>query len=123
MARTLFSRMFQIALVLCMITMQDAKADSWNSVDKSLIITYSAMDALDVKQSDKEIDRGIRDVNPIYGSNSSEAKVVLTRLVAAGVVYWLADTYPEYRRSILIEANIFQGISVSHNYSSVKFSF
>lgn len=98
-------------------------AMAWENQDKYLMTSFIVMQAIDVKQTDKALRDGGRELNPIYGSSPSVAQLVGYKAIGTGLVYWLADMNEPSRTEVLVAANLVQFLAVRHNYFYVQFGF
>lgn len=98
---------------------------AWNPTDKALFAGYVALTAFDAAQTDQCLHAGTCvETNPLFGDNPSTARLITTKLAVTGALLWAADALPQYRRALLIGADVFQCAIVAHNLSigmSVKF--
>jgi len=108
-------------ILLCLIS--TANAEPWATTDKYLMGSYVALQAIDCLQTEKALDKGMKEANPFYGDNPSTETLVVTKGALIGITYFVADQYPQDRRWMLWSLNIIQGIVVAHNYTLVKFGF
>lgn len=106
---------------LCILS---AKADDWKTTDKVLFGTYLAASAIDAAQTIHALDQRhpngqpmFREVNPLYGEQPSDGRIILTKLIGAGVIYLIADRVPSARRTTLWLVNALQIGVVAHNAS------
>lgn len=103
----------------------DVRADEWKTTDKVLFGSYVALSAYDAAQTDQGIRSGkYIEKNPLFGERPSTARLYVTKAVVAGGIYWLADTFPQARRAILLIGNALEISVVAHNASigmNVKF--
>lgn len=98
-------------------------AYGWENQDKYLMTSFIVMQAIDVKQTDKALRDGGRELNQGYGDNPSVMKLVCYKTIATGLIYWLADMNEASRTEILVGANAVQFVAVGHNYFYVQFGF
>jgi hypothetical protein len=93
-------------------------AEPWKTGDKVLFGSYVVLSAIDGAQTDRGIKSGqYHETNPILGEYPSTARIALTKLVSAGLVYLLADHFSDSRRTILVVINALQIGIVAHNAS------
>ena len=109
-----------IGLAIC-----NSRSQEWKTTDKVLLGTYAAASLADAMQTDAGIKSGkYIETNPVFGEHPSTARIYLTKAAFGGLIYWLADSFPENRRTILWIANGLQIGVVAHNASigmKVKF--
>ena len=90
----------------------------WNTGDKVLFGSYVALNVIDAAQSDKGIRSGqYIETNPVYGERPSTVRILFTKTVFTGGLWWLADRLPDYRRAILLIGNAVEISVVAHNAS------
>lgn len=111
-----------LLLILSMPAMAADRPPSaiWNATDKALLVSYAALSGLDMAQTDRALGAGYKEANPTYGSNPSSGRLVLTKLVVFGVVWYFTDQNSDARRPALIIANIIQGAVVYHNARTIQ---
>ena len=115
-----------VGLLIC-----NSRADDWKTTDRVLFGTYLTASAIDAAQTIHALDQRhpngkpmFREVNPLYGEQPSDSRIILTKLVSAGIIYWVADRVPSARRTTLWLVNALQFGVVAHNASigmKVKF--
>lgn len=98
-------------------------AYGWENQDKYLMTSFIAMQAIDVKQTDKVLRLGGSELNQVYGDRPSVAKLVGYKSIGTGLVYWIADSDKYSRTEVLVAANIVQFLAIRHNYFYVQFGF
>ena len=108
-----------IGLAIC-----NARSEGWATTDRVLFGTYLTASALDAAQTIHALDQRhpngqpkFKEVNPLYGEQPSDSRIILTKLVSAGVIYLIADRVPSARRTTLWLVNALQIGVVAHNAS------
>ena len=105
-------------IILSILLTGCAHFDGWNTRDKILFGTFTALHTVDLLQT-REImkdDNGYHECNPVLdglGRDGATAAMVL----AYPIVYMLANYIPKYRTPILIIVNAMSGICVINNHS------
>lgn len=110
-----------ISAMLCAIVLfiapTSSKAEDWSKTDKALIASFIVLETIDVAQTKRCLKLpNCTEGNPIFGKHPSDGQLVAGKTIAVGAIYWLADSYPEYRTGFLIGANLIQSLVVRHNY-------
>ena len=71
----------------------------WSKKDKALYAGFAGLNAVDTYQTfDALDDPNKKELNPLM---QSKGGVLVVKLVGMGVIYWIADRYPEQRTEIL----------------------
>lgn len=112
-------------LALLLLLAASANAEPWSNTDRALMVSYTALQVIDVLQTEKCLDMPTvcHEQNPLYGDHPTTETLILTKAAITGLVYWMADTTPEYRRPMLWIVNIVQGAVVANNYAIVQLGF
>ena len=99
-----------------------AESSPWSGIDKTLFAAYIAESAYDAAQTDQCLKaHRCTETNPLLGSNPSTARLIGTKLIVGAGIYWLADSFPQQRRWILIIGNALE-ISVIANNARLGFN-
>ena len=116
--RPIFWRLTAVALICAFVDATSVKAAEWSKTDDALFAGYVALSAYDAAQTDQGIRSGkYHETNPILGKHPTTARLVVTKVAFGGLVYWLADSYPDNRRAILLAADAIELVVVGHNAS------
>jgi len=112
----------KIILILLFAVPAFAQNFKWEAKDYILLSAYMAGSIIDcgqtiyaIKQNNKEIES-----NPCMSNKPHPLKVYAFKLISGGLLYY-ASTLVEQkdRRGILLSANMFQWIVISHNIKLV----
>lgn len=97
---------------------------AWKTTDKALMAAFVAEEVIATAQVRRAVQAGHNE-DYGWGPKPSTAKVAATGAVIGLAVYGLADRFPEYRRALLIAANIAGAVVIKHNHAEVgvKFGF
>jgi len=72
---------------------------NWSKKDKALFWASVGLNVVDGAQSFKAIDDpNLKEMGPLMQSKGS---VVLVKIAVIGLTYWIADSFPQYRTTIL----------------------
>jgi hypothetical protein len=95
-----------------------AKWEDWSIENRNLFKLYVVGSSLDYMQT-KEVLKSpyYKEGNPIFGSNPSSERLILQKILGAGVIYFSADRIKSTRgrRKELLTANAIQWGVVIHN--------
>jgi hypothetical protein len=128
--KTAHARLFFCALLLALglfVSQCTHAADParWSALDKSLFAAYVAESAYDAAQTDQCLHaQRCTETNPVLGSHPTTARLIGTKAIVGGALYWLADSFPQQRTLLLGIGNVLEISVIAHNASigmNVKF--
>lgn len=94
---------------------------SWSEGDKYLFSGYASLSALDAYQTSKIEKAGLSEGNPFWarpGGAPYVKKLIVAKIVGAGLILLILDKYPDDRRELLILMNMIQGgVDVWNEYA------
>lgn len=108
-----------LLLLLLICAPLSAEWDDWTIEEQSLFKLLILGSALDYMQTKNGLKNAYKESNPFYGSTPSSDRILITKGLSLGLIYYTADL-PEsksYRRKGLLLANGFQWTVVIHNES------
>lgn len=108
-----------LLLLLLISSPLSAKWDEWTIEEQNLFKLLVLGSALDYMQTKNGLKNGYTEGNPFYGSTPSPDRILITKGLSLGLIYYTADL-PEtksYRRKGLLLANGIQWGIVIHNES------
>lgn len=111
-----------LLILLFLIAHRTARADEWNTGDRVLFGTFVALqiaDGLQAYEAHKQPDKW-KEVNPLYGDPPTAERIIVTKLITTGLVYYLLDrSSPRGRRGALwLLDGLYLGVLAHNHYTA-----
>lgn len=109
-----------LILILLAVLPKDCRAAEWDNTDRALFGTFVGLQVADGLQTHYAVKHPeqFREANPLLGSEPSDAKIILFKSAAVGIVYWATrDANPATRKTVLGILDVMYIGVVAHNAS------
>jgi hypothetical protein len=113
------------AVILILSLNSQAKWEDWNTTDKRLFKAYIAATTLDFMQTKNALDNHYVEGNPFLGKYPSSDRILLQKILSAGVVYCSFNKLDEERRrkGLLIVNGIQWGVVINNENIGATFKY
>ena len=107
-----------LILLLCSLSLE-AKWEDWTQKEQELFINFVTLNAIDIHITHRAIqDYGAVELNPILGENPSVEKLILSKAVTTGLLYYLLDkdVNAERERDLKILNGVYLAAVIHNGY-------